>query len=107
MEYLHLTCELGHRLKAGVHLSGRTLACPKCKRSVVVPQRRDTLSDTGVMRILGDVDPLPAPPVLRPNEDSERRNCPRCECQIDAERSVCPYCDCYVGSMSGSAGILS
>ncbi|GAA4460134.1 ATP-binding protein [Novipirellula rosea] len=95
MEFVHVQCHAGHRLKAGTHLRGRTLPCPKCRAEVVVPQPKDTLSDTGVMRILGDLAPLSEPPVAK--QQPPQRPCPRCSLEVSVDLSVCNHCQCFIG----------
>ena len=98
MEYVHIQCASGHRLKAGIHLRGKTLACPKCRTPVVIPQANDALSDTGLMRILGDVAPLPAPRTMAKTSTVKPRSCPRCGLEVSQDRSVCRHCNCFVGT---------
>lgn len=98
MEFIHIQCTSGHRLKAGLHLCGRVLPCPKCQDPVVIPQPPNSLSDTGVMRILGDVAPLPAAQIMSKQPSDQPRSCPRCEREMGRDRSVCPHCSCFVGT---------
>lgn len=58
-------------------------------------EKRDTLSDTGVMRILGDF----VAPRVEPVVEDERkfRSCPVCGCDVVESASVCKTCQCYIG----------
>lgn len=58
-------------------------------------RKRDTLSDTGVMRILGDYPP-PADPESS-GDASTLRNCPICSRAVADASSVCQHCHGYVG----------
>ena len=94
MDFVYVTCEHGHRLKANTSLRGKTFSCPVCRLSVTVPLPDDPLSDTGVMRILGDIPPLPpSPEPLR----SQLRPCPGCGAKVRNELTVCNACQCYIG----------
>lgn len=57
--------------------------------------QRDTLSDTGVMRILGDY-PLPANPGSSVDLPM-LRSCPVCTREVPDASTVCKHCLCYVG----------
>lgn len=57
--------------------------------------KRDTLSDTGVMRILGDYS-TPAEPESRVDA-STLRSCPVCARAVADASTVCKHCLCYVG----------
>jgi len=94
MSFIYVTCDGGHRLKANSKLAGKTLVCPVCRTHVSVPAPEDTLSDTGVLRILGDAQPISAADDSLP---FELRPCPRCHVQVRGHLSVCPACDCYIG----------
>lgn len=124
MDFVHFSCPTGHRLKAGHQLFGKAIVCPRCRETALVPfpaqasvnsqttspsnlatsarpsallpKPSSHLSDTGVMRILGDCDPLPAPPSNHDREDA--RKCPRCNLLVNALSSVCHNCQCFVGS---------
>lgn len=55
----------------------------------------DYLSDTGVMRILGDFDP---PEASSPSEETQAlRACPLCSRGVHEASTVCCYCQCYLG----------
>jgi uncharacterized paraquat-inducible protein A len=107
-----LTCSNGHHLRAAGALVGKTLPCPRCGVAVTIPwedsfdvpedpPQRDPLSDTGVMRILGEAD-LQAPPIETPANDPvarSQRPCPRCEYLVSDQSTVCPQCSCYMGAL--------
>ena len=95
-ETLTVSCPQGHQLLAKPKSIGMTLPCPVCLSMVAIePDRRDELSDTGVMRILGDFTP-PVEPVLA-CELPPLRNCPICSLEVPDTSPVCQHCHCYVG----------
>ncbi|MCM2368995.1 ATP-binding protein [Aporhodopirellula aestuarii] len=58
-------------------------------------EKRDPLSDTGVMRILGDfVAPTQE---IEPDNTQNVRTCPLCSCDVSEAVSVCKNCKCYIG----------
>ncbi len=62
-----------------------------------VPSRgeHDRLSDTGVMRILGE---CPPPSDTTAREDvSALRSCPLCSRHVPEASTVCSNCSCYLG----------
>ncbi len=102
MSFTVVVCAGGHRIHAAHRLGGQTLPCPKCGIPVLVPKMKtDTLSDTAVLRILGDVTP---PQVNESNASESNRQavraCPRCSVKIGLYLSVCPFCQCYAGPVS-------
>lgn len=108
-----ITCSNGHHLRAAGALAGKTLPCPRCGVAVTIPWEeaftvpeeppvRDTLSDTGVMRILGEPAVAPAAETKTdaPQANPEsHRPCPRCEYLVSDQSTVCPKCACYMGMM--------
>ncbi len=59
------------------------------------PRQRDTLSDTGVMRILGE---YPPPHDKAAHEElPAMRQCPLCSRNVPEASTVCKHCQCYVG----------
>ncbi len=58
---------------------------------------RDYLSDTGVMRILGDCPPPDAPAPAPSEEMPALRSCPLCSRNVPEASTVCSYCLCYLG----------
>ncbi len=100
MDRIEVACDNGHRLKARRTLCGTTRPCPKCGVNVKIampPIERspDPLSDTGVMRIIGEQDIRLNPSTQAPTP--QIRACPRCEAGISMTANVCRHCQCYVG----------
>ena len=97
MDQITVTCPRGHRVRGPQVLQGRQVRCPKCAASFTfaVTDKKE-VTDTGVMRILGDIPMPPLPPPPEPTEQTDRP-CPRCERQISVTTTVCKYCSCYVG----------
>lgn len=58
-------------------------------------RQRDSLSDTGVMRILGDFPPPANPPTS--GDESKLRNCPVCACELADTETQCQHCLGYIG----------
>lgn len=95
-------CPSGHKLRGDSSLVGKTVKCPRCevefvfaltfKPSPVVDAKEVT--DTGVMRILGDMETVPPAPKRRANQD---RPCTRCGTSVPETSAVCGHCNCYVG----------
>ncbi|WDQ16886.1 ATP-binding protein [Rhodopirellula sp. P2] len=105
-----LTCSNGHHLRAAGALAGKTLPCPRCGVAVTIPwedaftvpeqpPQRDSLSDTGVMRILGEASMPVQQSETQPSDPStgSHRPCPRCEHLVSDQSTVCPKCSCYMG----------
>ncbi|QDT12599.1 hypothetical protein [Planctomycetes bacterium K23_9] len=93
-------CPSGHKVRGEASLCGEKVICPRCKRVFVFGHRDDQpsrVSDTGVMRILGDM-PAPLPPAGA-DDSPETKPCGRCNIAIDASASVCKHCNSYVGVM--------
>jgi hypothetical protein len=102
-----VSCPSGHHVRGGSDLVGKRVKCPKCEAAFVfapaIPgdsepatPRTSTLTESGVMRILGDMSPLPAPPE---NYEAATKACSRCSVRIKESLSVCPHCNCYIGMM--------
>lgn len=96
--FVYAACENGHRIKAKESLAGQTHACPKCSKPVTIPQlvadEPKAITDTGVMRILGDLPALPQQPERA--AATKIRTCPRCNQEVSANASVCRACQCYL-----------
>lgn len=76
---------------------GKTIQCPRCARAFIFEVKDDrSVTDTGVMRILGDMSPLPPPPAI---PEPTTRACDRCGNQVSRMSQVCPQCNCYIGAM--------
>lgn len=107
-------CPEGHRVRGDVSLSGQPVRCPKCNKqftfatgfqpdhAVVIKHAAHTakagMTESSVMRILGDAEPVPPPPMSMPMGPSTRP-CPRCAIAISEAASVCRHCKTYVGAM--------
>ena len=127
-------CPKGHRLRGGTNLCGKTIRCPKCQAEFVFaptkpsPPENRQVTDTAVMRILGDgpgelVAENAAPAdadqaALRRLSDTgvvrilaepasiettssevETRPCPRCNVPTPENAAVCEHCNTYLGVM--------
>ena len=98
-----VACPAGHRLRGDAKLIGKTVKCPKCSAEFIFASKREqsgkensTVTDTGVMRILGDLSSLPPMPT---RHVMKTRPCTRCGCSISEALAVCNHCNCYVGVM--------
>ncbi len=96
MDEITASCPRGHRVRGPRALGGRMVKCPKCAAEFMfqAPAPKN-VTDTGVMRILGDLPALPPLPPTR--AEPQTRPCPRCEQAIPLSITVCQYCACYVG----------
>ena len=66
---IEVECPNGHQLRVKDKFSGKSGLCPHCKARVQVP---DTLTDAGILDILGDPPPpAPPPPPIAPEEISD------------------------------------
>lgn len=129
-EKIKVTCQNGHALAAPRRAIGKTLPCPVCRAKVTVldpssrtndqdiggmsnastvmralavqQEKQSALTDTGVMRILGDSPRLPDPPV---RNSPKLRECPKCGHQVSLTRTVCNRCHCFIGSSSEHSSI--
>lgn len=97
-------CPSGHKLRGNSELVGRPVKCPRCSCEFVFALTLDRaintntkkVTDTGVMRILGELSSLPPAPKSR---QASERPCNRCGILIPEETAVCSHCNCYVGAM--------
>ncbi len=97
METMEVSCPNGHRLSGSNSMMGRKVRCPKCSVTFAfAAAAKNALTETGVLRILGDVPPLPMPTEQVPKV---RKACPRCSRFISVHANVCEHCACYVGAM--------
>ena len=95
-ETMSCKCPRGHKLRGGIDLIGKTVRCPRCSEKFVFGYYvRENVSDTAVVRILGD-GPAAMP---EPQKDPTTRICSRCGVATSAKLSVCQHCNCYVGMM--------
>ena len=69
MDAIQFCCPKGHKIKAKPELAGKLAKCPSCKSVMLVPERiklfaksREALTQSGVLRILGDATQLPPMP---------------------------------------------
>lgn len=99
------TCPSGHKVRGSIGFVGKTVRCPKCREKFAFgsdftpkPNERDSssVSDTGVMKILGDWH---ATPDLSDREQVATKTCSRCGVSIPETSAVCFHCNCYVGAM--------
>ncbi len=107
-------CPEGHRVRGDVSLAGKPVRCPKCNRqfyfavglqsdhAVVIKHGSHTakagMTESSVMRILGDPAPMPPMPMSMPL-GPVTRPCPKCSIAISEAASVCRHCNTYVGAM--------
>ena len=96
-------CPSGHRVRGDISLSGNTVRCPRCQSEFVFAPMKpkagatnSAVTDTGVMRILGDTPDVPQMPERK---EVTSKVCPRCQLSISANSTVCDHCNCYVGVM--------
>ena len=63
-ETIVVKCPTGHRLRGSVSLIGKQVACPECQTRFEIGQpKKQSVTESGVMRILGDgPGELPPPP---------------------------------------------
>ncbi|WP_182867295.1 hypothetical protein [Stieleria mannarensis] len=104
-ERITCRCPRGHKLRGGTNLIGETVRCPRCSEKFVFGyQVRKDVTDTAVVRILGDGPATPTPPAKR---EPKLRPCSRCGVAISAAASVCKHCNCYVGILPDFLSKLS
>lgn len=107
--HVHFYCPEGHKIKAKQELAGKSGKCPRCNTPILVPeaatadashllpQTRAAITESGVMRILGDA--APPPPMPEPSQQA-KRSCPRCRKQLPQTMTVCDQCQLYVGLLT-------
>ncbi len=100
-------CPAGHPVRGDVAMAGQKVRCPRCdvsfvfappERAVVVSSPKAGVTESSVMRILGDADPSPSTPEFSPVQ-ARTRSCPKCSVSILESVAVCRHCKCYVGAM--------
>ncbi len=98
-ESITLTGPNGHRLRADASFVGKTVKCPRCAVTFVISASQEdvAVSDSAVMRILGDGPAAPVPPTDL--NEMQTRPCPRCGMAIAPDTAVCDHCHCYLGLM--------
>ncbi|WP_222436037.1 hypothetical protein [Rubripirellula reticaptiva] len=99
-------CPAGHHVRGDITMAGQKVRCPRCdvpfifappERAVVVSTGKPSVTESSIMRILGDADPLPPAPTQSVNQ-IKTRPCPKCSIAISEAVAVCGYCKCYVGA---------
>jgi uncharacterized protein (DUF983 family) len=102
MEQIHFKCPNGHKVKAPLEAGGKLGRCPQCASVTLVPEpiaqlikRRVSMTESAVLRVLGDAPPLP--PIPDRLQHVAPRNCPRCNRSLKATATVCEHCQLYVG----------
>ena len=96
-EKMTCQCPKGHKLRGSVDLIGKSIRCPRCNEKFVFGYTvRQNVTDTAVMRILGDAPPAPPTPKA---ETAETRPCTKCGVEISNNASVCKHCHTYVGKL--------
>ncbi len=101
-EHIHFHCPHGHSVKAKATLAGKMAKCPACEAVMLIPEPtrlqiprgNSALTESAVMRILGDAAPLPSPPE---KIIESPRNCPRCHKALPGYTTICDGCKLYVG----------
>ena len=89
-------CPRGHKLRGGPEMIGRQVRCPRCRDVFSFGYAiRESVSDTAVLRLLGDA---PAPPP-EPKSAVRARPCNKCGHAISPEATVCQHCKFYVGQL--------
>ncbi len=107
---LTCSCPNGHRVRGDVKLQGSRVRCPKCRiafvfaSTVKTQTEPDAVSDTSIMRILGDPSHVGIPVVNRgipaTNKIERLRNCTRCGGATPKTLAICNHCSCYLGISS-------
>ena len=105
IEQLTCKCPRGHKVRGKPSLIGKNVRCPCCGEKFVFGYFiRERVSDTAVVRLLGDAPKLPpAPEKLH----AETRTCERCGIAVSKKASVCEHCNCYIGNLPDYYGKLS
>ena len=92
-------CPTGHKVRGDIAMTGERVVCPACKTPFtfgVVNTDKATVSDTGVMRILGDFD---APETIDSDVPKATVPCGRCGVAIEQTATVCKHCNTYASAM--------
>ncbi len=102
---LHFYCSHGHRLSAEDRHAGRKAKCPTCGEALIVPHPAppSPISDSSVMRILGDAEP---PPPLPSEEKTLYKRCGRCGAHLHMAAKVCEECQTYVAVLDYSLAAM-
>lgn len=91
---IEFVCPSGHKLKADGSARGKVASCPKCHVKVKVPtpaliKERNPITDSGVMRILGEMDPVTT------SKDEETMLCSKCRARKRPGDAVCENCQLF------------
>lgn len=107
MAFIEVYCPHGHRLKVREEYSGRTGACPVCGAKVKVPEKKQSLSEDEILKLLGEAPPpRPENPVAESGPEGPsppaparlpKKICEKCHREIIAATRICPYCHTYLG----------
>lgn len=107
MAFIEVMCPHGHRLKVREEYGGRTGACPVCGARVKVPERKQSLSDDEILKLLGEAPPPgtenPTPETTESTDAAPppprlpKKICEKCHREILAATRICPYCHTYLG----------
>ncbi|TWU34375.1 hypothetical protein Poly41_45220 [Novipirellula artificiosorum] len=98
-EKIEVQCPSGHHVRGGIELLGKRVRCPRCRETFLFERPQSAaITDSGVMQILGSVEPLPPPPSLG---HPVTRPCPTCGATISVNSHVCTHCSRYVGALPG------
>jgi hypothetical protein len=101
---IRFRCPNGHRLIAEDRHAGRVATCRHCGTKVEVPSPvADIVSDTSVLRILGDYEPSKTVVVRDVVAVAEERSCPRCRASFAMNMRICPDCNLYLPPLAGGA----
>ncbi len=104
-------CPNGHPVKVHQRHFGHRVRCPRCRAifEVPVPARRE-LSESSVLRILGDYSPDAGEDAIAQravaidwDRQMETRICPRCGAEVNASIRICPSCHIYMTDLPNSA----
>ena len=103
-----LECPNGHRVRGKINLLGSRVRCPKCRIAFIFGpveeklSRENAVSDTSVMRILGDASKVGIPVISARRESMNAskafRTCTRCGATTSVKLAICSQCNCYLGS---------
>jgi len=113
-------CPNGHRVRVTEKHQGRRVRCRGCEAifeapisregaSSAEPKRGEDLTESAVLRILGEFDPSETlrPTSLRVEPFAMRSDrghpCPRCLAHIEAGLRICPACKLYLTQIPDSA----
>ena len=104
---IRFACSNGHLLQAKDRYAGRIAKCPRCGKSVRVPQpqRRSGVTDTQALRLVGSYTPhssVVSSGMTMETAGPSERTCPRCKATVATTYRICPHCQVYLGGLEGS-----